>query len=262
MASLMRCKGCLAAMLLSSAVLFAAAQDVPVAAPSGSSQDAQVQADVSKALDKKQFSAVQASVRDGIVVLTGVVPTYADKEDADRRAHHRKNVKGVSNQIQVAVGEIADGTLLRKLVEKVSYDRVGYGTTAFNSITVSVQNGVVTLGGVAYGPVDKDTAVSDVANTVGVRDVVDNIEVAPLSGNDDRIRAEEFRAIYSFPTLTKYAIDPAKPIRITVINGNVTLTGMVDTKQESEAANIRANTVPGVFKVTNELQVAGRNGGK
>ena len=160
------------------------------------------------------------------------------------------------------MGEIPDEVLERKLVSKVSTDRVGYGQ-AFNSITVQVQNGVVTLGGVAYGPVDKDTAVSDVANTVGVRDVIDNIEVAPLSSNDDRpFMIAEFRAIYSFPTLSKYAIDPAKPIRITVVNGNVTLTGVVDTKQESDAANIRANTVAGVFKVTNELQVARPAGAK
>ncbi len=252
-------KGCFLGIVLSSVAGLAGGQGVPAGV---SPQDAQVQADVTKALDKKQFSAVQDTVSDGIVTLTGVVPTYADKEDADRRAHHRKNVKGVVNQIQVAVGEIEDATLQKKLVEKVSYDRVGYGTTAFNSISVSVQGGVVTLSGVAYGPVDKDSAVSDVANTVGVRDVVDNIEVAPLSPNDDRIRVQEFRAIYGFPSLNKYAIDPAKPIRITVVNGKVTLTGVVDTKADSDVANIQANAVPGVFKVTNELQIAGRASGK
>ncbi len=255
----MRMKGWLGAVVLSSVVGFAAGQGMPAPA---SPQDAQIQADVTKALDKKQFSAVQATVAGGMVTLTGVVPTYADKEDADRRAHHRRNVKGVSNQIQVAVGEIDDATLQRKLVEKVSTDRIGYGTTAFNSIGVSVQGGVATLSGVAYGPVDKDTAVSDVANTVGVRDVIDNIEVAPLSGNDDRIRLQVYRAVYGFPTLSKYAIDPAKPIRITVINGRVTLTGVVENKAESDAANIQANTVPGVFKVTNELQVSGPSGGR
>ena len=218
--------------------------------------DAQLQADVTHALDKKQFSAVHATVADGIVTLTGVVPLYADKEDADRRAHHRKNVKGVSNQIQIATGEVEDATLQRKLVEKVSTDRIGYGTTAFNSIGVAVHNGVVTLSGVAYGPVDKDTAVSDVANTIGVKDIVDDIEVAPNSPNDDRIRLQVYRAVYGFPSLNRYAIDPAKPIRITVINGKVTLTGVVDTKAESDAANIQANTVPGVFAVTNELQVS------
>ncbi len=231
-------------------------------APQESGQDAQLQADVVKALDKKQFQDVHASVQNGTVTLTGTVPTYADKEDADKRAHHRKNVRGVDNEIQVAAGEMDDVTLRNKLAEKLAYDRVGYGTTAFNSITIGVQNGVVTLGGVAYGPVDKDAALSLVANTKGVRDVVDNIEVAPLSPNDDRIRIAEFRAIYGFPTLNKYAIDPAKPIRITVINGNVTLNGVVDSQADKDAANIRANGVPGVFKVTNNLQVAGPAQGK
>ena len=221
-------------------------------------QDAQVQADVMKALDKKQFHDVQAGVQNGTVTLTGTVETYADKEDADKRAHHRKNVRAVDNEIQVAAGEVDDAILQRKLIEKVSTDRIGYGTTAFNAISVSVQNGVVTLGGVAYGPVDKDSAVSTVANTKGVRDVIDNIEVAPLSGFDDQTRIAEFRAIYGFPTLNKYAIDPAKPIRITVINGNVTLNGVVDTQADKDAAGIRANGVPNVFKVTNNLQVAGR----
>jgi hyperosmotically inducible protein len=222
-----------------------------------SAADQQIQADVQKTLDKKQFRDVHPVVNDGVVKLTGTVPTYADKEDADKRTHHRKNVTAVDNEIQVAAGEVDDTTLRNKLAEKLIYDRVGYGTTAFNSITIGVNHGVVTLGGTAYGPVDKDSAVSLVANFRGVRDVVDNINVDPLSPMDDRIRIDEFRTIYGFPTLNKYAIDPAKPIRITVVNGNVTLTGLVDSQADKDTANIRANSVAGVFKVTNQLQVAG-----
>jgi hyperosmotically inducible periplasmic protein len=232
------------------------------AAPAGfafaqSGPDAQVQADVMKALDKKQFKDVQATVNDGVVKLTGTVPTYADKEDADKRTHHRKNVTAVDNEIRISGGaEVDDATLLKKLSEKLTYDRVGYGTTAFNSITIEVHHGVVTLGGTAYGPVDKDSAISLVSNYRGVQDVIDNINVDPLSPNDDRIRVAEFRSIYGFPTLNKYAIDPAKPIRITVVNGNVTLTGVVDSQSDKDAAGIRANGVAGVFKVNNQLQVA------
>jgi hyperosmotically inducible protein len=225
-------------------------------AQASASADTQIQADVAKALDKKQFQDVHVAVQNGVVSLTGTVPVYAAKEDADRRAHHRKNVRGVENMIQIAGGEVDDTTLRNKLAEKLTYDRVGYGTTAFNSITIGVQNGVVTLGGVAYGPVDKDSAVSLVANYPGVRDVIDNVEVAPLSPNDDRIRMQAFRVIYGYPSLNKYAIDPAKPIRITVVNGNITLTGVVDSKADRDTAGIRANSVPGAFKVTNELQVA------
>ena len=221
--------------------------------------DAEIQADVAKALDNKKFKDVKVAVQNGVVTLTGTVAIYAEKEDADNKAHHRKNVKGVQNLIEVEGPTVDDVTLRDKLAEKLIYDRVGYGTTAFNSFTIGVQNGVVTLGGTAYGPTDKDSAVSLVSNYPGVKDVVDNIEVAPVSPMDDRIRLAEARAIYGAPQLNKYAIDPAKPIRITVVNGNVTLTGVVDSQADKDVANIKANGVPGVFKVVNNLQVAGEN---
>lgn len=221
--------------------------------------DAQVQSEVTKALDKKQFKDVQATVHGGMVTLTGTVAVYADKEDADKRVHHRKGVKGVDNEIQVGGSPVEDATLRNKLAEKLAYDRVGYGTTAFNALTIGVQNGVVTLGGVAYGPMDKDSALSLVANYPGVKDVVDNIEVAPVSPMDDRIRIAVARAVYGAPQLNRYAMDPAKPIRITVVNGNVTLSGVVDSQGDKDVANIRANGVPGVFKVTNNLEVAGKS---
>jgi hyperosmotically inducible protein len=221
------------------------------------SNDAQIQADVTKALNNKQFKDVKASVQNGVVTLTGTVDLYSAKRDADNRAHHRKNVKGVENEIQVAGSTVDDTTLRDKLAEKLAYDRIGYGTNAFNAFTIGVEKGVVTLGGTAYGPTDKDSAISLVENYPGVKDVIDNIEVAPLSPVDDRIRLAEARAIYGAPQLNKYAIDPAKPIRIMVVNGNVTLSGVVDTQGDKDVANIKASGVPGVFKVVNNLQVAG-----
>ena len=226
-------------------------------AAQGNASDPQIQADVTKALGGKRFEDVKAAVQAGTVTLSGTVPTYADKEDADKKAHHRKGVRGVENLIRVSGVEIDDRTLRTKLAQKLAFDRVGYGTTAFNSLTIGVQDGVVTLGGVAYGPTDKDSALSLVANYPGVKDIVDNIEVAPLSPNDDRIRIDEARAIYGFATLNKYAIDPAKPIRITVVNGHVTLTGVVDSQADKDTAGLRAKTVAGALTVVNELQVAG-----
>jgi hyperosmotically inducible protein len=226
-------------------------------ASGAASNDSAIQADVMKALDGKQFKDVKVSVYDGVVTLSGTVDLYSAKENADNKAHHRKNVKAVDNKIEVAGPAIEDVQLRNKLAEKLAYDRVGYGTTAFNALTIGVQNSVVTLGGVAYGPTDKDSALSLVANYPGVKDVIDNIEVAPVSPNDDRIRLAEARAIYGAPQLNKYAMDPAKPIRITVVNGNVTLSGVVDTQADKDVANIKANGVPGVFKVINNLQVAG-----
>jgi osmotically-inducible protein OsmY len=66
------------------------------------------------------------------------------------------------------------------------------------------------------------------------------------------------RAVYGYPSLSKYAIDPAKPIRISVQNGHVELYGTVDSKADKDTAFLRANGVPGVFSVKNYLEVAGQ----
>ena len=219
-----------------------------------------LQGALTKALNKKQFSGVQATVQGNVAVLRGSVDVFDNKEEAGKRARRVKGIGSVDNEIQVAGPTVPDGQLQQKLVRAIQYDRVGYGTTAFNAIAVGVQNGVVTLGGHAYGPVDADSAVAVASNTKGVRDVINDIQVDPTSPMDDRIRIQAFRTIYGFPSLNKYAIDPGKPIRISVVNGNITLYGVVDTQSDKEAAGIRANSVPGAFKVTNNLQVA--NGGE
>ncbi|RXS95751.1 BON domain-containing protein [Silvibacterium dinghuense] len=211
---------------------------------------------INKALNKSKFKNVQVTVANGVVKLTGTVDVFDTKEDADKRVHRVKGVTGVDNEIQIAGPDVPDAELQSKLVKAIQYDRVGYGTTAFNAIAVQVQGGVVTLSGHAFGPVDADSAVAVAANTKGVKDVVNDIQVDPLSPMDNRIRIAAFRAIYGFPSLNKYAIDPGKPIRISVQNGNVTLYGVVDSQADKDAAGIRANTVSGVFHVTNNLVVA------
>ncbi len=228
----------------------------PMPAQSEPAADTKLQADLDKTLSKKQFANVHGTVQNNMAVLTGTVDLFEEKEDADKRAHHVKGIKGVQNEIQVNAPAISDAELEQKLVKAISYDRVGYGTTPFNAIAVQVQSGVVTLGGHAYGPVDADSAVGVASNTKGVRDVINEIQVDPLSPMDDRTRILAFRTIYGFPMLNKYAIDPAKPIRISVVNGNLTLYGVVDSQADKDAAGIRANSVPGVFKVVNNLQVA------
>jgi hyperosmotically inducible protein len=215
---------------------------------------------VTKALNKAKFKGVRASVQNGVVQLTGSVGVFDTKEEIDKRVHRIKGIKGVDNQIEVGGEAVADPELTRKLVQAIEYDRVGYGTTAFNAIGVNVQNGVVTLTGHAYGPVDADSAVAVAANTKGVKDVINDIQIDPLSPMDDRIRIQVFRSIYGFPSLNKYAMDPGKPIRISVQSGNVTLYGIVSSEADKNAAGIRANSVFGVFRVTNNLQV--RNSGQ
>jgi hyperosmotically inducible protein len=89
----------------------------------------------------------------------------------------------------------------------------------------------------------------------GVEKVDNHIEVLPASPNDDRLRLQLFRAIYHYGPLQRYGLPPIKPIRIIVNRGHVILEGVVDSTMDKNLANIRANEVPGVFSVTNNLAV-------
>ncbi len=244
-------------MKISFRLILAAVFLVVLAIPAALAQsDTDLQAAVQKALSAGRFKDVQVAVQGKIATLTGTVDVLDTKLNAEKKAEHVKGVDGIRNQIQVAGPAISDAELQDKLVKAISYDRVGYGTTAFNSISVAVQNGVVTLGGYAYGPTDAASAASVVAYTKGVKDMIDEITVNPPSPMDDRIRLATYRAVYGFPSLNRYAIDPAKPIRIQVSSGHVALYGTVDSQADKNTAGLRANSVPGVFSVDNQLVVA------
>lgn len=225
----------------------------------GGQSDRQVLSGLTREFNTNRFKDIKVSVTDGMVVLEGSVNLFADKESAERKALHAKHGIAIRNEINVAGVQISDQDLEVKLVKKLEYDRVGYGTTTFNAISVGVRDGVVTLGGHAYSPTDKSSALSIATYTPGVQDVVDEIEVDPVSPMDDRIRLNVARLIYGYPSLMKYSIDPGRPIRISVQNGHVTLYGVVDSQADRDIANIRANNAQGVFMVHNELQVQSDN---
>ena len=107
-----------------------------------------------------------------------------------------------------------------------------------------------------WQPITKSDAGNAVKRVSGVDTVVNNIEVQPNSPNDDRIRMRVYRAIYRNTTLERYAIQYAPPIRIIVKNGRVTLEGAVASPGDKSIARLQANTVPGVFQVTDNLKVA------
>lgn len=218
-----------------------------------------VQGSVQKALSGSHFKNVQATVENGVATLTGTVDVYADKMQADNKVRHVKGVQAIRDEIQVGGPEISDQQLQAKLVNTIASSLLGYVPVAFQAISVQVHNGVVVLGGHAAGPIAASDAVAAVENTKGVKDVIDNIQIDPVSPMDNQIRIEAYRKIYGFPSLNKYAIDPEKPIRIQVSGGHITLYGTVDSQADKEAAGLQANTVPNVFSVTNDLQVA--NGG-
>jgi len=251
------------------ALLALALLAVPAVAKSGNDGSLQqkVQQEIGK---KKQWSNVQVAVADGVVTLTGKTKTYADKARAERKAEHIDGVRAVVNQIAVDAGSVSDDQLFQTIADKLRYDRVDQGVlmgvnrnvtagNTFNSFNVDVKNGVVTLSGNARTDTDAASAVALVENTPGVKDVIDNIEIAPASGMDDQLRIQVARAVYGDPVLSKYAMDPQRPIRIIVENGHVTLDGMVLNEMDKNVAGIRANGVSGVFSVKNNLMVANQS---
>lgn len=125
------------------------------------------------------------------------------------------------------------------------FDNIGFKVNGYN----------VTL----FGQVTRPTLKSDAENAVkhieGVEKVDNQIEVLPPSPMDDRLRLQLYRAIYGYPALEKYALGVQKPIRIIVKNGHVTLEGVVDNETDKNLVEMRAKSVPGIFSVTNHLQV-------
>lgn len=127
----------------------------------------------------------------------------------------------------------------------------------FDNLVYSVNNGVVTLDGQVTNPTLKSDAANAVKRIEGVTQVNNRIEVLPLSPMDDQTRRAEYRAIYSEPSLQKYAMQAVPPIHIIVDNGKVTLVGRVADQTDKNLAGLRANGVSGVFSVTNDLSVEG-----
>ena len=129
----------------------------------------------------------------------------------------------------------------------------------FDDLGFQVNGGTVTLMGEVTRPTLKDDAGSAVKHIAGVTNVVNNIEVLPLSPNDDQVRMAAFRAIYGDPTLTtRYAYSATPSIHIIVKNGNIRLEGVVANEMDKNIAGIRAKGVHGAFDVQNELRIDGK----
>ena len=117
------------------------------------------------------------------------------------------------------------------------------------------EDGSVTLMGQVTRPTLKDDAGRVAKRISGVKEVRNQIEVLPLSPEDDRIRREAFRAIYGEAALNRYALQAVPPIHIIVKNGHISLEGVVANQTDKNLAGIRANGVSGAFSVQNDLRV-------
>jgi len=147
--------------------------------------------------------------------------------------------------------------LRSRLAEEIRHQLVllpYYGV--FDNLAYEIKDiDTVVLTGQVTRPTLKSDAEKVVRKIEGVGNLENQIEVLPLSPNDDRIRIATYVAIYSKPGLDRYAWRAVPPIHIIVKNGNVTLMGVVATEADKNLAGMMANGVSGVFKVTNDLRV-------
>lgn len=139
--------------------------------------------------------------------------------------------------LQAAAQGDADARLRDDLTRSLqSYTRL----TIFDDITTQVQSGVVTVAGKVTMPFKKDDIGRRVAGISGVQEVRNDIEVLPVSIEDDELRKRVARAIYGNPAFYRYAAMPHPPIHIVVENGRVTLTGIVPTDVDRALARALA----------------------
>jgi hyperosmotically inducible protein len=173
----------------------------------------------------------------------------------------KRNLKKIV--LALAVLTISTSTLVqaattsRTLPEAVRHELVMLPYyNVFDHLAYKIDGDTVTLYGQVTRPTLKTDAERVVRSIEGVEAVKNEIEVLPLSSFDDRVRLAVYRTLYSQPSLSRYSWGAVPAIHIIVKNGNVTLTGVVANEGDRNIANIMANSVSGVFSVTNNLVVA------
>ena len=182
---------------------------------------------------------VVAGLIGGIVMLAGALSLPSAELGVETERAQRPASPRAQARLERAVGHE-----LRMLPYYSVFDNFEYTVKGYD----------VELHGQVTRPTLKSDAERVVKQIEGVEQVVNRIEVLPLSSYDDRIRVAVYRAVYSNSLLSRYALQAVPPIHIIVKNGNVTLVGVVATETERNVANLQANGVPGVFSVTNRLR--------
>ena len=223
-----------------------------LAAPALAS-DADLQRRVEDRLSKARLAErgdVKVSVKDGVVALDGFALTVDARRDAEKAAG--KESKRVESRLVVRPEEAVSDAKVQERVADAILREPRYGV--FDSVGVAVQDGVVVLQGSVYQPWLKDSLDRRVADVAGVRDIKNEIRIAPTSGYDDRLRAQLYRRIYGDDMFVRYSNWANPPIRIVVENGNVTLTGVVNSAVEQVRLGMIARDTL-AFKVKNAVEV-------
>ncbi len=192
---------------------------------------------------------VQASVKDGVVTLEGFTLTVDARRDAERAAG--KESKQVVSRLTVRPEHLPDAKVQKAAIDAILREP-RYGV--FDSVGVAVEDGVVLLQGSVRQPWLKDAFDRRIAELGGVRDIRNEIRIAPTSIFDDRLRVQLYRRIYGDDMFVRYSNWANPPIRIGVENGKVTLTGVVNSRVEQVKLGMIARGTL-AFRVDNQVEV-------
>jgi osmotically-inducible protein OsmY len=195
-------------------------------------------------------TGVGVEVKGGTVTLTGSVDSWAARLAAQQAAHRVAGVLDVANDIRVKLPDWSerDDTDIAKAVRvALEWDTL----VPHERIRTTVSNGVVTLEGTLDYWTQYDDAVRAVRNLAGVTAVNNLISVDPPlpRPSADAVRG----AIES--ALDRHAQHAAKQVKVSVVEGNVVLSGDVPSWAEREAIEGAVRGTHGVRKVENHLHI-------
>lgn len=212
--------------------------------------DRQLQQDVMDELKWEpsvEATAIGVEVKDGIVTLAGHVDSYAQKVAAEHTAQRVSGVKGVVMEIDIALpgsNKLKDADLARNARHALEWN----ASVPKGAIKISVQNGWVTLTGEVNWAYQRWAAVGAVRDLIGVAGVNNQIAIKPqVAPRDVKSKIQA--------ALQRHAHEESNEIDIGVVGDSVTLSGVVDSWAERDAARIAAWAAPGVKNVIDNLRV-------
>jgi hyperosmotically inducible protein len=237
------------ALALVASLSLGAGHTLPVAA---APSDGQIKADVQRRLKGLDLgpSALTVEVQDGVVTLSGTVPTLWVKDEAVKRARKADSVKSLVADVIIPKAE-SDLVLAREVSDRIRhYDLY----TVYDNVDGSVRNGAVRLTGAVTEPKKSSDILERIAKVHGVQAIDNQVEVLPNSQSDERLRVLIATAIYRDEAFRNYSmVDP--PIHVLVNLGHVTLVGVVRAELERFKAESITRMVPGVLAFENKVQV-------
>jgi osmotically-inducible protein OsmY len=191
---------------------------------------------------------IGVGVEDGVVTLMGYVSSFTQKMAAERAASRVKGVRAIAQELEVRFAGMdteADDRIAKRALDVLDWD-VAIPNEA---IKVKVQNGHVTLSGQVEWRYQANRARDKIDGLPGVKAVSNLIQIKPkVYGNDVKEKIEQ--------ALKRDAELEAKSIRVSVMNGKVTLEGNVHTWHDREVAEQAAWAAPGVQDVVDRIRIS------